>query len=117
MGDKKPKNGQIGLGEINTIRDILMGEQNKHFELQLMELRQELDSLRNNVSTGMTEIKSILKQNNKNVRNEMLSKVVELENRMVKQNDKVSTKFKKDRADQTAQLSKLFLKIGKELSD
>jgi len=117
MENNKPKNGQIGIGEINTIRDILMGDQVKRFENQMMEMRQEIEQVRNDMGAGLLELKSILKQNNKNVRNDMLNKVVDLENRMIKHNDKTNNKIKKEKKDQAQKLSKLFIGLGKALSE
>ncbi len=117
MSEKKGKDGQIGIGEINTIRQILMGERFQEFEKQLFELKEEVSGMRHELDHSINELKNVIRQDGKNVRMEMLNKIVDLENRMVKNHDKTTQRIKRDKNDHTAKLSKLFLKIGKELSD
>ena len=116
MGDKKQKNGQLGIGEINTIRDILVGEQFQKFEASLKNLRQEMDEMRDDFNYSLQEMKILIKQNGKDVKHNMLNKIVDLENRMVKGQEKTNHRMKKDKNESEERLSKLFLKLGKELA-
>ena len=115
MTDKKFKDQQIGIGEINTIRQILMGERFENFERDLNSLRKDLNKLREDVDTGLYEMKNIVKRSNKDMKMEMLNKIVDLENRIVKQNDKMTQRVKKNKEEHTSKLSKLFIQMGKEL--
>lgn len=116
MTEKRPKEHQIGIGEINTIRQILMGERFDQFERELKSLKKEVHKLRSEVDNGLYEMKGIIKHNSKNMKMDMLNKIVDLENRIVKQNDKTVQRAKKDKAEHTERLSKLFIKVGKEIS-
>jgi F0F1-type ATP synthase membrane subunit b/b' len=115
MTDKKFKDQQIGIGEINTIRQILMGERFENFERELKSLRKDLNQLREEVDTGLYEMKNIVKRGNKTMKMEMLTKIVDLENRIVKQHDKTSQRIKKEKQDHSNKLSKLFIQMGKEI--
>ncbi len=116
MTDKKLKEHQIGIGEINTIREILMGERFDTFERELKSLRKEVNKLRNDAESGLHEMRNIIKHNSKSMKVEMLNKIVDLENRMVKNQEKINQRMKKNKQDQSEKLSKLFIKIGKELA-
>jgi len=117
MTDKKLKEHQIGLGEINTIRQILMGERFEEMERELKSLKKEIGKLRTDMDNGLHEMKSIVKANSKNLKTDMLRKIVDLENRMVKNQDKTNQRIKKDKVESVDQLSKLFIKLGKELNN
>jgi len=117
MTNKKFKEQQIGIGEINTIRQILMGERFERFEHELKSLRKDVNKLREDVDTGLYEMKNILKRNSKDMKMEMLNKIVDLENRIVKQHDKTTQRVKKDKQEHTDKLSKLFIQMGKEIGN
>ncbi len=115
MGDKKLKNKQIEIGEISAIREILMGDKLSEFEHRLNFLENEVVIMRSEIDHSIKDLKHVIKQNGKNLRGELLRKIVDLENRLVKGQDKTAQRLKKDRLDQAQNLSKLFLKIGKEI--
>lgn len=115
MGDKKLKNGQVKIGEIKTIRDILVGDQFKAFENRLQVLEDEVFNIRNEMDASLKDLKHTLKLNGKNVRMDMLKKIVDLENRLVRGQEKTAQKMKNDKLNQAAKLSKLFIKIGKDI--
>lgn len=115
MTDKKHNDHQIGIGEINTIRQILMGERFENFERELKSLKKDLNKLREDVDTGLYEMKNIVKRGNKDMKMEMLNKIVDLENRIVKQHDKTTQRVKKEKQEQSNKLSKLFIQMGKEI--
>ncbi len=115
MGDKKHKNTQMGIGEINTIREILMGSKFEELEHQVKILQHDMANMRLDLDNSLKEMKSTVKQNGKNLRGDMLKKIVDLENRMVKGQDRAISKIKKDKIDQTDKLAKIFSKIGKEI--
>jgi hypothetical protein len=115
MGDKKHKNTQIGIGEINTIREILMGSKFDEMERQLKALQHDMENMRLDFDNSLKELKTTIKQNGKSMRGDMLKKIVDLENRMVRGHDKAINKIKQDKIDQTSKLAKIFTKLGKEI--
>ena len=115
MGDKKHKNTQIGIGEINTIREILMGSKFEELERQLKVIQHDMENMRLDIDNSLKELKSTIKQNGKTMRGDMLKKIVDLENRMIRGQDKAITRIKQDKLDQTNRLAKIFTKLGKEI--
>ena len=116
MGDKKHKNGQMGIGEINTIREILLGNKFEELERQLNALQHDVANLRLDLDNSLSDMKTTVKQNGKNLRGDLLKKIVDLENRMVKGQEKAISRIKKDKIEQTNRLSKIFTKLGKEIN-
>lgn len=115
MGDKKQKNTQIGIGEINTIREILMGSKFEELERQIKALQHDMENMRLDLDNSLEDLRSTIKQNGKTMRGDMLKKIVDLENRMIRGQDKAISKIKKDKLDQTNRLSKIFTKLGNEI--
>ncbi len=115
MGDKKLKNTQIEIGEINTIREILMGNRFEEMDRQLKALQHDMENMRLDLDNSLKELQLTIKQNGKSMRADMLKKIVDLENRMVKGQDKAISKIKKDKIDQTNRLAKIFTRLGKEI--
>lgn len=115
MGDKKLKNAQMGIGEINTIRDILLGNKFEELEMQIKSLQHDMANMKLDIDNSLKELKTTVKHNGKNLRGDMLKKIVDLENRMIKGHDKAITRIKKDKIDQTEKLAKIFSKLGKEI--
>ena len=73
MTNKNPKEHQVGIGEINTIRDILMGDRFASFELELKSLKKEVSTLRKDMDNGLQELKSLIKHNSKGMKIGMLN--------------------------------------------
>ena len=115
MGDKKDKNTKLGIGEINTIRDILVGSKFDEMERQLNSLQHDVSNLRLDLNNSLKEMKTSIKQNRKDLRGDLLKKIVELENRMIKGQEKSIRRIKRDKLDQTNSLAKIFDKLSKDI--
>ncbi len=115
MGDKKHKNAQMGIGEINTIRDILLGDKFEKIEMQMKMLQHDMNEMRTDVASVLKDMKVTIKQNRKHLKEEMLQKIVDLENRMIKGQDKAISRMTRDKIDHEENLAKIFSRIGKEI--
>ena len=67
--------------------------------------------IRDVISNSATSIK----QNRKDLRGDLLKKIVELENRMIKGQEKSIRRIKRDKLDQTNSLAKIFDKLSKDI--
>ncbi|HHH50523.1 MAG TPA: hypothetical protein ENK52_06060 [Saprospiraceae bacterium] len=117
MSKKENKsNGLIGsLGEINTIRDILMGQEISNFNEKFKRLEKRIDKLEKELKEKTELLKAQTKQEVKVLSKEFGQQITHVEHAIQKQTEAQIKKVEKTTNKERIVLAKLFSDLSKRL--
>jgi len=112
-------NNLNGLGEISTIRDILMGDKISVYESRFNELSEKLDALNKLIDTKALEsnnhINSLSNQLEKSVEQNIEQRMTMMEKKLNDAVEKLNARIDKRSKNDNARIGKLFIDFGKKL--
>ncbi len=112
---KKQNNGNMELGEINTIRNILMGEQIAAFNQQLTELTDRITNLEAELNDKIQQASDQGENSLSNLERNVNQQFTQLENALEASFNKLSTKLDKVSKEDKQRLGKMLEKVSKQL--
>ncbi len=117
MSGKNNNQNGVAPGELNTIREILMGKQLGDVETKFAELENRLEALRQEVFTELEEVKNSIRNSNTDVKTELSQKFSSLENLMISNTKKTEKEIIQSKDNMNTELAQLFIDFGKKLMD
>ena len=115
MSEKKIVQNGIGRGELNTIRDILMGQQISEYEERFSTLEKSFDLMKNELLKEVRALKMTNDSNNIKVKNEIMQKIGDLEVSLKKENFEIKEKMQTDNQKMNKKIAESFIEFGKKL--
>lgn len=115
MPEKKIVQNGIGRGELNTIRDILMGQQISEYEDRFSVLEKSFDLLKTQMLKEIQDLKSAADSNQLKAQKEMAEKIAILENAFKKENEELNVKFDDSQKKLNEKIANRFIEFGKKL--
>lgn len=115
----KENNIQIsnGLGDISTIRDILMGQQIDEYESKFVEMREELNKMEQHFIKRLDSLNVTVEDKSSGLEEEINQRFEKLEKLLANSIEKIERRIEKTSTDDKVRLGKMFAKISKQLLD
>jgi len=104
----------VSLGEIGTIRNILMGEQLTEYELKFRELEEQLTSLKEELFSRVQETNKHNQNIVATVERTFDNKIDAIENKIARNNDLVK-EVQKNSSNDRKLIAQLLIKLGNQL--
>ena len=108
-------NGMMGLGEISTIRNILMGQQINETDSRFKDVEKRINKLEETLLAKIAELKEATQISHKSFAKETSQKFSSVENQMNKGFSDLDKKFEKINAKDRKELGKLFGDVSRKL--
>jgi len=115
MSGKNNNENGVAPGELNTIREILMGKQLGDVELRFADLENRLEALRQEIFSELNEVRNSAKDSNSVVKTEMVQKFSEIEKLIISNIQKTDEEISKSKENMTNELAEMFIEFGKKL--
>jgi uncharacterized protein involved in exopolysaccharide biosynthesis len=115
MSGKNNNQNGAAPGELNTIREILMGKQLGDVELRFADLENRLEGLRQEIFSELNEVRNSAKDSNGMVKSEMGLKFSEIENLILTKIQKTEEEISNSKEDMNTELAEMFIEFGKKL--
>jgi len=105
----------LGLGEISTIRNILMGQQINDFESRFKDMEKRLNKMEDNLLSKIQELKTVSQTSNKTIVKESNQALTQLEKRLEKEVAELERKVEKATNKERKELGKMLNDMSKRL--
>jgi hypothetical protein len=103
------------LGEINTIRDILMGQHIHHYDAKFEQLQEELELLKAELEERIEAVDQFHKLSMIDFSKESNQRMTRMEKNLVKQVESLEEKIRSTSTVDKKELGKMMANIGKRL--
>lgn len=118
MSDKKKNNGSMhSLGEISTIRDILMGEKISDFEARFNAVSDDIKAMEDDFRTKLDGLNAHLDDRSGSLEREIQERFDKLEQLLSEQVAALQKKIEAATQNDRHRIGKLFEKVSKDLLD
>ncbi|MEL6926233.1 MAG: hypothetical protein AAFO94_19480 [Bacteroidota bacterium] len=105
----------LGLGEISTIRNILMGQHINDFEARFKETEKRINKMEDNLLNKMQEMKEKLQDADRQLSKEMNQQFDSFGKRMEKEVEELERKLEKATTKDRHNIGKLLGEVSKKL--
>jgi Skp family chaperone for outer membrane proteins len=109
------ENGMMGLGEISTIRNILMGEQINETDSRFKDVEKKINKLEEMLLAKIAELQEATQSAHQSLSKETNQQLASLENHVNKGLADLDKKFEKVNAKDRKELGKLFGDVSRKL--
>ncbi len=115
--NKKTENAtmEAGLGEISTIRDILMGQYIHHYDAQFERMQEEIDHLREQLEEKIAEVDRFHKLSLMDLSKGNNQRFNKLEKSLAKQVNQLEVKILSSSVADKKELGKMMANVAKKL--
>ncbi len=114
---KSNGNGNLELGEISTIRNILMGEEMSNVNHSIRNLESKLDSMEDNFSKKLAAIEKHYEERLNKMKDAYESKIATLEEELATKSSAIEQKIVTVKNDDRKLLSDLFAQVSEQLKN
>ena len=115
MSGKNNNQNGVAPGELNTIREILMGKQLGDVELRFADIENRLEALRQEIFSELNEVKNAVKESNSGFKTELEQKFSDLEKLIISNTQKTENEITKSKENMNSELAEMFIEFGKKL--
>ena len=114
MADKK-NNGDYGLGEISTIRNILMGEHISQFQESFKELEIKLEASQKQISDKIANVEKDYSERLAEIKKNYEEKIASLERELEEKSQALEAKITSVSSGDKNRLAALFANLSEEI--
>lgn len=107
----------IGLGEISTIRNILMGEQMSQVNSTFENLNQKLAEMEKRFETKIASMEKAHESQLEKMKSAYETKIKSLEEELVSSTDKINAYIVSEKKEERERLSNLFAEMGNQIKN
>lgn len=112
---EKKESQNLGLGELSTIRDILMGQQMAEYEKRFASLTQDLSASNGHLNARLDELRENSWAKVESLEAELKARLDQLERLMSEKLDQLNTKVSQTSTSDKAAIGKMLAEIGQKL--
>lgn len=116
-GTDTKKNGSMSLGEISTIRNILMGQEMSEYDRRFKELEDRIASLNESLEMQIDQVQNEANNQSNNLEKSLTSQLNSLDKALSKKLEQLENKMQQTSQKDKAKIGKLLTDIGKKLME
>lgn len=113
--EKNDQNQGLGLGEISTIRNILMGQQMNQYEQQFNEMRERLEQMEAKLQEQINQTSELFQQQSEQAATDNNTRFDRLEKVLETNIAKLEKRMEKMSKDDKTRIGKLLGKVSQQL--
>jgi uncharacterized protein YukE len=117
MAEKKDQNTGMNLGELSTIRNILMGQQMNEYDERFGELEKLVSDAEDRINQKINALEEASNKKLSDLQAEMTQKLEKLENALMENVSSINQKMEATSREDKHQLGAFLSEIGKKLMD
>ncbi|MEM9921729.1 MAG: hypothetical protein AAF990_26740 [Bacteroidota bacterium] len=106
-----------GMGELSTIRDILMGKQMNDYERQFSDISDRFKTMEGEFQSRLQQMEADYDKRVKEIEQEMLDRFEKLEKQLIDNVTNLDNKLRKTSKEDRNRLGKMLAKVSKQLLD
>ncbi len=110
-----PTNGSLNLGEIGTIRNILMGDQITEYELKFRELEEQVQKIQAQMHLDLDGAFKKQAKDAASLKKDMEQRVNAMEATIKKTSNQLNNAIAEQNASTKEEIGKLLVKLGQQL--
>lgn len=111
------KNGTMSLGEISTIRDILMGQQMSEYDTRFKAMEERIAELTESLEAQIDQVQNETTSNNNGLEKSLTSQINSLDKALSKRLEQLENKLQQTSQKDKAKIGKMLADMGKKLME